>query len=237
MWPRQTRPTSGEAAENVPQVRAERVPRVELGDVSVRAHYDSGVVEVSSISIDHPRAGKLAGSASVALSGQLPVRVKAKVKHASVPEILDLAGLPDAWVRLVFDGDVELAGNLRPFALELRVDGHGDDLRVGDRSYRQAKPRIYLALDDIGLRGGAKLSSHNITLVDMGIVFKGARYVANGTLDFDPQVGFAIEVDSEHANIGDLGSIAGLKARGRRLAAWRRRRARIATRLSPVSRT
>ncbi len=192
-----------------------REPRVELGDVSVRARYGGGRIDVETIAVDNPRAGKVEGTGSVTLAGSYAVQAKAQTHRASLPEILDMAGLPDAWVRLLFDGGVEVAGTLKPFALELRVDGRGDDLRVGDRSYRASGSKTYIALDDIGLRGTARLDHRAVALEGLNILLRDARYITSGTLDFDPDVGLSLDVTSDEAELGHLGSIAGLTLEGR----------------------
>ena len=191
-----------------------REPRVDLGDVSVLARYGGGRIDVESIAVDNPRAGKVQGSGSVTLSGSYPVQGKAQTAKASLPEILDMAGLPDAWVRLLFDGAVEATGTLKPFVIELQVDGRGDDLRVGDRSYRAGGSKTYLALDDIGLRGKARIDNHEVRLEGLGIGLRDAHYVTSGTLDFDPDVGIALDVASERAELDKLGPIAGLTLGG-----------------------
>ena len=192
-----------------------REPRVDLGDVSVRARYGGGRIDVETIAVDNPRAGKVQGSGSVTLAGNYAVQAKAQTHHASLPEILDMAGLPDAWVRLLFDGDVEVAGTLKPFALELQVDGRGDNLRVGDRSYRAGGSKTYLALDDIGLRGTARIDYHAVTLDGLNILLRDARYVTSGSLDFEPDVGLSLDVESVDAELAHLGPIGGLTLEGK----------------------
>ena len=202
----------------VADVRALSLPRgqryVELGNVGVKARYAKQRIDVDQLFIDHPTAGKLEGTGNVDLAQGLPVALKAKVQHAVLPEILDLAGLPDAWVRLVFDGGVDLAGTLDPFALTLNVDGLGDDLRVRDRSYRAATGVTYLALDNLGLSGSANVDTKSVRLDGMRIALDQARYSVDGTLSFDPQTGIAVTVASEHADLKDLGSVGGLKMEG-----------------------
>lgn len=181
-----------------------------LGDVEAEADYVDRRISLESFAVQHPRAGKMTGSGTIDVAEGFPVALSTRLHHASLPEILDLSGLPGAWVRLDFNGDVRVDGKLSPLYLTLGVAGHAERFAVLDRSYRAADATVVLAVPHLALNGNVRVGRRDVTLDGVQVTLGDSVVTAEGNLAYDPAQGMNLRATSAGIDLRRLGTIGGV---------------------------
>ncbi len=189
-----------------------------IGDAHLEGVIVGRTLTVEALRLTHPRAGLVTGSGQIELDATLPLRLSTRLHSASLPHVLDLAGLADAHVRLWVDGDVLVQGHLRPLALDLDVDATAHNFAVLDGSYRNADAWVALALPTAQLKGGVHVGAHEAAINGVAVTRGSSRVLVSGRLSYDVDRGIDLRADAEHLRVSDIGPIAGLPMDGEGVA-------------------
>lgn len=198
----------------VAEVQELKVARKLLGNVQLEATADPSRIRLEAFKVDHPQAGTVTGSGNLELAGRKAFAARARLHRVSLPGILDLAGLPDAWVRLLVRADVEATGKLMPFALSGTLAGKVTRFQVLGESYRSRDAEIHMDLADVIVEGPFRISPSGVQLEDFWIQAAASEVTVNGGLSFDPTVGLDLHATAEALDMVDVGPIAGIDFEG-----------------------
>ena len=203
-----------------PRVRVDaRVAELQLaqrliGTVALSAVHRPGTLHranrlhIESFRVEHPRAGTLTGSGGMHLRPPYSFDVASKLHRVSLPEVLELAGLQDPWIRLWLTAKVEATGQLQPFALKGDIDGDVEDLAALDGPFERSDSGPVFAPEAISLKGPFRINADGVSIDALQLQRGSSRFVANGGLSFDQDVGLAINAVSQRANLAEMGTIA-----------------------------
>jgi translocation and assembly module TamB len=186
-----------------------------VGDAEAEGRLEPDRLRVDSFSLTHPRGGKLTGSGTLELGAGFPTTLAVRLHEVSLPVVLELAGLPGAWVDAHVSGDTSVRGRLSPFALHAEVTAVVEDFRALDRSFEADGPVAYLDLGPVGAQGRITIGTTAVTLEDVTLARGGSRARVQGSLFYDPTQGLELHTTSDDFGFDELGPVAGVRFNGR----------------------
>ncbi|MBI5509351.1 MAG: translocation/assembly module TamB domain-containing protein [Deltaproteobacteria bacterium] len=191
-----------------------RVGDANLGQVEMHAIYQAPRIQLQSFRLQNRGAGTATGSGQLDLGPSLPLTMDVRLHDASLPHILELAGLKDAWVQLGYGGDVQVSGTLQPLRLTLGIDGSIERFVVQGGSYKDTGATEYLALGPTEIRGPATLSTTGVQVNGAQLKLSGSSLTVDGSLWFDPARGMDLRAISDRLDLAALGPIAAVPVAG-----------------------
>ena len=181
-----------------------------VGDVQLEAAVTPHGAVIDSLhigQIDHADGG-ITGSGRVDFGAPYAVQLSARLHDASLPAILEASGLADPWVRMHINGDLQLAGSLKPLKLELASDLETRNFAVLTEGFRANTAPAVLSIANGAVRGGASIHEHEVELHGMEVSSGSSKVTVEGTLAFDPKVGIDLRAVSEALHLQDVSPIA-----------------------------
>ncbi|MEE8409438.1 MAG: translocation/assembly module TamB domain-containing protein, partial [Myxococcota bacterium] len=138
----------------------------------------------------------------------------ARLHRVSLPHILAIAGVPDAWVRLSYSGDVHATGRVNPLKLQLDLGGTIAAFEVLDRTFRDPEAVQFLKLDSTDIVGPATLTTRGVRLGGVEVRRGETVLSVEGELAFDPDAGLDLRVAGEHFDFAEIGPVASIPFEG-----------------------
>lgn len=186
-----------------------------FGDISTDLVWVPKQLSIEALRITHPDAGIVTGSGHIDLVAPYTMSSALRLHGVSLPEVLHLTGVHDAWIRMLLNGDIRVHGQLAPFAIDGRIDTHIRDFASIGASYRNPAASTILSFPNATLAGPFHIDTHAATVTGLAIsVPSSSRVHVDGRLSFDLQAGMALNVHGDTINLSDVGPIAGLAFKG-----------------------
>ena len=179
-----------------------------LGDLDLETRLEPGRVRIENFKLVHPRAGKLTGSGVIELGAGLALNAVVRLHEASLPMIIELAGLPNAWVDARISGDVNVHGRLAPFGLSADTSLEVDGFRVLDRSFHAPTTVEYLHFKPVTAQGKVTISTSAVVIDDVTLIRGSSRAHVEGALHYAVAQGIDLRMASDTMTMEDLGKIA-----------------------------
>jgi translocation and assembly module TamB len=156
-------------------------------------------------------------SGSIKLQRHLPARFKADIERAEFGRILEMAGLPGAWVNFSADGRVNVSGHLSP---SLQLSGEADintanfifATRAFDAPAHSGKP--ILAFDQGHVALNVRFLSDRVEMQHARIEAGRSQVNADATLFYQASRGLVIKGTADPLVLSDFRRVAGLDADG-----------------------
>jgi translocation and assembly module TamB len=186
----------------------------DFGQMEVEGEWAGERVQLDSFRVDHRQAGTVTGSATVSLAEHLPLTFAARLHRASLPQILDLAGVPDTWVPLKLSADVKGSGTLAPFQLQLDLGGTVEGFAVLDRSYRAPDPFVVMSIPQTDIEGGVEITTAAVNIHGITLRRGDSELGVNGSLHFDVGRGLELRATGQSMRMEDVGPIADIPFEG-----------------------
>ena len=179
-----------------------------VGDVQLEGTVTPHSAVLDSIRIGHADGGQVTGSGRVDFGAPYAVQLSARLHEASLPSILEATGLSDAWVRMHLNGDLQVAGTLKPMKLELASDLETRNFAVLTESFHHANAPSVLSIANGTIRGAASIHEKAVEFHGMEVSSGTSKVTVEGTMAFDPNVGIDLRTVSDALNLQDVGPIA-----------------------------
>ena len=192
-----------------------QVGRALIGQVEVQGTYTADQVKLDSFKVENRHAGTITGSGQLQLAPGLPVTFATRLHSASLPHILELAGLKDSWVPLFFSGDVQVTGALSPFKLQLAVNGTAEHFAVRDRSYKAADAVEHLSIPTLDVSGPVTITDRAVAIRGVQVKIDDSRLEIDGSLSYDESQGLDLRASGDAFDLAVLGPVAFVPFAGR----------------------
>lgn len=179
-----------------------------IGDVQLEGTVTPHSATLDSIRIGQADGGQVTGSGRIDFGAPYAVQLSARLHDASLPAILEAAGLPDAWVRMHLGGDMQLAGTLKPMKLELANDLETRNFAVLTDSFHHASAESMLSIANGSVRGAASIHDKSVELHGVEVSSGASKVTVDGTMAFDPNTGIDLRAVSDSLDLRDVGPIA-----------------------------
>ena len=186
------------------------------GDFETRLSYADNEIKLDELVLKMGN-GTAKISGSVKLQKRLPARFKADIDKAEFGRILEMAGLPGAWVNFSADGRVNVSGHLSP---SLLLSGEADikaanfilATRAFDAPARSGKSVLAFEQGHVALN--VRFLSDRVEMQHARIETGRSRLSADATLFYHPSKGLEIKGTADPLVLSDFRRVAGLDADG-----------------------
>ena len=186
-----------------------------IGSVAADGTFLNDAAQIDAFEVSNPRAGTVAGRATIELSGPTPITAWLHLRDVSLPAVLELAGVPNAWVRLWADGDALVKLRLLPdWLFDIHFDGLASRFAVLDRSFHDPAAESFLSVAPVQIAGDFLFTREDATFRQVGLKCQSSALTVDGMMRFDAQNTYDLRVASDHLDMSDLGPIAWIPFQG-----------------------
>ncbi len=191
------------------------VERKPLGTVEIDATHTPERIAFDSVRVSHPIAGSVTGSGVLNLDESLSLELNARLHSASLPHVLDLADMPDTWVPVYLNADVQGSGSFNPFRLNLELGGTVERFAVLNDSYRNPDAVRLMSIPEVGIEGSFYITRRAITFDHIALSRNESILHVEGPIYFDASKGIDLRAWTEHIQLADIGAIASVEYEGK----------------------